>query len=268
MNNVKDLEAGNHGPNFKDQMNHRNKNNAPDSQEAASVVSAVMATPDSPRLLAEDLPPPSSSGDVIIPFADQVLRADTISPTQLRYERHIAELQNRLVVQQAEQQEIQQRANEVEAANKKQQQRKRRLCVITSAVAALLLVLAVSSPTNAPTNAPVIAPTKAPTKAPTNFPTKAPTKSPAKAPTQAPVNAQTKFPTKAPTQAPAKAPSQAPIMPTQVWLPPVETPVLAASAANLPDGRILLWASKDRSVLGLDPSLLTWTAIFNPVTGG
>jgi Ricin-type beta-trefoil lectin domain-like len=59
-----------------------------------------------------------------------------------------------------------------------------------------------------------------------------------------------------------------PPLPVQVWLPPVETKVLAASAANLPDGRILMWASKDRSGFGLDPSLLTWTAIFNPVTGG
>jgi galactose oxidase len=59
-----------------------------------------------------------------------------------------------------------------------------------------------------------------------------------------------------------------PPLPVQKWLPPVETPVLAASAANLPDGRILMWASKDRSGFGTDPSLLTWTAIYNPVTGG
>jgi hypothetical protein len=54
----------------------------------------------------------------------------------------------------------------------------------------------------------------------------------------------------------------------QTWQFPVRTPVVAASAAHLPDGRILLWASKSRGGFGLDPSLLTWTAIYNPSTGG
>jgi galactose oxidase len=56
--------------------------------------------------------------------------------------------------------------------------------------------------------------------------------------------------------------------PAQTWQFPVGTPVLAASAAHLPDGRILIWASKSRGGFGVDPSLLTWTSIYNPATGG
>ena len=59
-----------------------------------------------------------------------------------------------------------------------------------------------------------------------------------------------------------------PISGPDVWLLPVTTPVIAASAANLPDGRILMWASQSRTGFGLDPSLATWTAIYNPSTGG
>jgi hypothetical protein len=63
-----------------------------------------------------------------------------------------------------------------------------------------------------------------------------------------------------------------PAVSTAPWLTPVETPVLAASAAHLADGRILLWASKGRKLFGTEkdgvPSTETWTAIYNPTTGG
>jgi Ricin-type beta-trefoil lectin domain-like len=54
---------------------------------------------------------------------------------------------------------------------------------------------------------------------------------------------------------------------TPAWLFPVETPVVAAAAANLPDGRILMWSSKSRTFYGMDISVSTWTAIYNPTTG-
>jgi Ricin-type beta-trefoil lectin domain-like len=54
---------------------------------------------------------------------------------------------------------------------------------------------------------------------------------------------------------------------TPAWLVPVETPVVAAAAANLPDGRVLMWSSSERAYFGLDPSIATWTAIYNPTTG-
>jgi hypothetical protein len=52
------------------------------------------------------------------------------------------------------------------------------------------------------------------------------------------------------------------------WLAPVGTPVIAVAAAHLPDGRILFWSSKTRSGFGTDLSTVTWTAIYNPVSGG
>jgi hypothetical protein len=51
------------------------------------------------------------------------------------------------------------------------------------------------------------------------------------------------------------------------WLAPVKTPIIAAAAAHLADGRVLMWSSKDRTGFGSDGSTTTWTAIYNPSTG-
>jgi galactose oxidase len=59
-----------------------------------------------------------------------------------------------------------------------------------------------------------------------------------------------------------------PPLKTPAWLLPVETPVLAVAAANLADGRLLMWSSMSRNNFALDPSNSTWTAIYDPVTGG
>jgi hypothetical protein len=83
----------------------------------------------------------------------------------------------------------------------------------------------------------------------------------------------------APVVAPVPAPVSAPVpvpgptsrgtFPTHsAWLPPVATPVLPATAAHLPDGRVLMWSSKSRTDFGRDGSVTTWTAIYNPATGG
>jgi hypothetical protein len=88
----------------------------------------------------------------------------------------------------------------------------------------------------------------------------------------------------APTPAPVNAPSSpAPIslVPTPIaslttgpapthslWFPAVPTPVIAVGAAHLPDGKLLMWASRGPARFGIDPSIVTWTAIYNPVTGG
>jgi hypothetical protein len=55
---------------------------------------------------------------------------------------------------------------------------------------------------------------------------------------------------------------------TPAWYLPVETTVLPVAAANLADGRILMWSSISRNYFGLSPSNATWTAIYNPSTGG
>jgi hypothetical protein len=75
--------------------------------------------------------------------------------------------------------------------------------------------------------------------------------------------------------APVPAPVTAPVQPTptssstvSAWLAPVATPVIAVAAAHLPDGKILMWSSKNRDGFGTDGSTQTWTAIYNPATGG
>jgi hypothetical protein len=62
-----------------------------------------------------------------------------------------------------------------------------------------------------------------------------------------------------------------PVLPTPRWLAPVETPVVAVAAANLADGRVLMWSSASRIYFGFEfngvSSTQTWTAIYDPVTG-
>jgi hypothetical protein len=82
-------------------------------------------------------------------------------------------------------------------------------------------------------------------------------------------------PVPAPVLAPVPAPVPKPTTPTSPtgpspthssWLGPNKTPLIAAAAAHLPDGRILFWSSRTRTDFRGDQSQ-TWIAIYN-ASGG
>ncbi|MEA2699034.1 MAG: large repetitive protein, partial [Myxococcales bacterium] len=50
------------------------------------------------------------------------------------------------------------------------------------------------------------------------------------------------------------------------WSPLINLPLIPVAAANLPDGKVLVWSSDDRFNFGTGPGL-TYTAIFDPQTG-
>ena len=51
-----------------------------------------------------------------------------------------------------------------------------------------------------------------------------------------------------------------------IWTPPIQLPLVAIAATNLPDGRILVWSSSQVDNYGTG-QLQTYSATYNPVTG-
>ena len=50
------------------------------------------------------------------------------------------------------------------------------------------------------------------------------------------------------------------------WSDPIALPLVPAAAANLPDGKLLLWAASTPTSFGTNNSASTYTSIFDPVT--
>lgn len=82
-----------------------------------------------------------------------------------------------------------------------------------------------------------------------------------------------KFSMVSPSTAPIKSPTSAPIaqinppLVHSLWQGPIKTPVIAAAAASLPDGRIVMWAAKNRIHFAGSEGAQTWTAMYDPSTG-
>jgi hypothetical protein len=58
-----------------------------------------------------------------------------------------------------------------------------------------------------------------------------------------------------------------PITARSAWSPTVTTPLIAAAAANLPDGKILFWSSFSKTFWQNDNGVQTYTGMYNPTTG-
>lgn len=77
-------------------------------------------------------------------------------------------------------------------------------------------------------------------------------------------------PTPPPPPSTPNPPSPTPPSPSPIysgWGSKTNTPVVAVAAANLPDGRIVMWSSFTRDFFQMDGGTETWTATYNPNTG-
>jgi galactose oxidase len=51
------------------------------------------------------------------------------------------------------------------------------------------------------------------------------------------------------------------------WTDPIALPLVPASAANLPDGKLLLWSARGPTYFGSNGGLATYTTVFDPASG-
>lgn len=54
---------------------------------------------------------------------------------------------------------------------------------------------------------------------------------------------------------------------TKPWTAPIALPLVPASAANLPDGKLLMWSAQGTTYFGSNGGLATYTTVFDPASG-
>ena len=54
---------------------------------------------------------------------------------------------------------------------------------------------------------------------------------------------------------------------TKPWTDPIPLPLIPTSAANLPDGKLLLWSAQGTTYFGSNGGMATYTTVFDPVSG-